>query len=163
MKTPRIHTFPAAALAALLAFLVVPQPLFAAPPNASASARLTVNARVLPVLKVANPVYPESFAVTQPDIERGYVDVEGQSSVQVVTNQAGGVHLSGEVHDSAIAAAVQLRAATGQAGYRMAAATVHVPLNVREYQTIRVAYRLLLASTAQPGQYQWPVALSFTQ
>jgi hypothetical protein len=138
------------------------QTVTAAQPATPASANLTINARILPVLKVTNPVYPEQFAVTQPDVERGYVDVEGQSSVQVVTNQTGGIQLSAEVQDSAVAAAVQLRAATGQAAYQIAAATVHVPLIIREHQVIRVAYRLILAATAQPGQYRWPVALSFS-
>jgi len=162
MNTPTRHLLPAVLLTALLGGIFPGPALAGKTPAEAARATLTINVRILPVMKVANLVYPSQLAVSAADIERGYVDVDGESSIQVQSNHSAGLSLSAQAQD-ALVTAVHVRAAVGRAATQAASASAYVPVTSLQRQTVNVAYRLFLAASAQPGQYRWPAALSFAQ
>ena len=135
------------ACAAVLAILV---------PTAAAHSggMLLVSAVIPKSAQLAVRDQPTTFAVTQADIARGYVDISAGPQLEVKTNSREGLQIGFFASDETVRA-VELR--RGGSSLLLGGAP-------RGTMTHRVAldYRLLLSPTARPGVYAWPVQVVAT-
>ena len=142
-----------AALLAASMLLAMPQPAAAE----GRSAVVRVAATILSYVKVANLVNPAWLDVSAEDVSRGYVDVDGGTSLTVVSNSGSG-YLVTAMGAPGTVARVELRIA-GQAGgerLRIAAAPFARSL-------LRVGYRLYLEPGVAAGRHSWPVAIGVSR
>jgi len=135
------------AFAAALAILV--------PAGAAHSGGVLLVSAVIPkTAQLAFRDQPATFAVTEADIARGYVDIAAGPQLVVKTNSREGLQIGFFAADETVRS-VQLRTGASSlvlAGAARGTATHSVPLD----------YRLLLAPTARPGVYAWPVQVVAT-
>lgn len=123
----------------------------------SRSALVRVVATVMPYVKVERLVNPASLEVTAEDVGRGYVDVEGGTSLTVFTNSGEGYLVSASATAGTIAR-VALRIDGVGLGERL-----RVPSAPLTRSLLRVGYRLYLEPGASAGRHPWPVALGLSR
>lgn len=116
-----------------------------------------VIATVLSYVKITSLVNPPALDVSADDVARGYVDVDGGSSLGVVTNSNGG-YLVTATGAAGMIARVQMRIDNVGGGER-----VHVPSGPFVNTLIRVAYRLYLEPGVAAGRHPWPIALGLSR
>jgi hypothetical protein len=147
-------SFGASSMALLM---VAPAPTLAT----GADVKVAVSATVLKQATLKVLSQPASVSVTPADIARGYVDVAMPAQVAVKSNSARGFMLEfasegdffRQMVVRGLASDVQLGAAGG-AVMQPAAAT-----GITRAQ-LDLEFRFVLADSAQPGSYSWPVHLT---
>ena len=115
---------------------------------------LLVSAVVPKSAQLAVRGQPSTFAITAADIARGYVDIGAGPQLEVKTNSREGLQVGFFASDDTVRG-IELRRGGSSlllAGAPRGTATHRVPLD----------YRLLLAPTARPGVYAWPVQVVAT-
>lgn len=133
----------AAAAAVLAAIIPIPgraeAPLVA---RASVDFRIVIPAFV----RVKTLVNPQRLQVTMRDVERGYVDLDDASSLLLTSNSPAGYSVS-VAFDPTVVSEVDVRMPS-RSGVMIDAA-------------LHIGYRLHLKSGVAPGDYRWPVVLTF--
>lgn len=125
---------------------------------ASGSAKVEVTVTVLPraTLKVIHQT--QEFIITNTDIQRGYVDVQLASRLEIRNNSPAGYLLIfegnvlpiKEIHVKGVGNEVIISSGSGW---------IPQP-NVRGAVTLELSYRFILSENAQPGTYAWPLNMS---
>lgn len=130
---------------------------------ASDQAKLTVSATVLKHASLQVLTQPTSVVITAADIARGYVDAAVPSQISIRSNSSLGYMLDfanqgdfmRRILVRGLATEVQLSPAGGAVMQPSAQAGV-------TRATLDLGFRFLLAETARPGTYAWPMRLSIT-
>jgi len=136
-------------------------PVSVTEPNAAvsnpASAQLNVGATVLPYISIKANYQYSTILITQNDISRRYVDVQGGGLIEVKSNSKLEYYLLFELSNAAIShvridgfgKAVMLN--TGSVVFPMAmdGSVAMIELN----------YRFFLAENDKPGVYPWPMVI----
>ena len=123
------------------------------------STTVSVQATVLPVVWQSIS-YPDVLSVTQEDIERGYVDVEGAVSVTIRTNTPDGYTLG---VFKTVDMFERVVITDGSESYVLYAGDreIHIlPYRGSRYITRELSFRFYLKQDTEPGTYAWPVGLS---
>ena len=121
--------------------------------------RLNVVARVATFFRMNVEHQTAAIAVTQRDIERGYVEVPAASRFSVITNTQGGFIVDfrprSDVFLSVRVTGLQSPAEFGAHG----GTALH---NIPHGQTTihQLGYRFMLRPDLQPGIYPWPLEIS---
>lgn len=146
-----------AILVGILALASVPD-MEAEAATRSSGAQLRVSATVLPFanLKIHNqsPV----LMITEDDVGRGYVDVAGGSSIEVMSNSRDGYYLSFECFDSSFRQ-VQVDGLGKSALLGSGVGLVPMPMQGKVIR-VELNYRFVLSENVKPGAYPWPLTLS---
>ena len=121
-----------------------------APASAGDTAHIQVVATVLARASIESQSLPTDVAITQQDIERGYVDLESVE-IGVRSNNPNGVRVG------FVAASAQLSTVDVEGG----GSTVFLAQNGRglQRQKVSVRLRLRLAPSAVPGTIAYPVSV----
>lgn len=143
----------------LAAALVLALTLVAPTSASAASASVAVSAFVQPRAVVTVEAQPTSFAISEADVLRGYVDLPGASRIRVKTNSSGGYLLSLEIESECVTGVV-LNGAGDPIQVTGGGGLVPRPYPGPAAVVSDLGYRFLLAADAKPGDYPWPVALS---
>jgi hypothetical protein len=127
------------------------------------TARLMISATIPTTLHVAIKSQPAGFTVTDQDIALGYVDLGQTSTFDIKTNSAGGVALEFHgVHNGGIIETVQILG--GDSNFQMPASggvmLIQGGWHPAVTRSFSLRYRMYLGPTAQPGQHDWPFAMS---
>jgi hypothetical protein len=132
-------------------------------PRAENSAKASVDFRiVIPiVLRAEHLREPESLAIAQADIARGYLDVEEGASLLLTSNNRAGFDVS-IAFDSAVILRVVARLAGQSLESDGAGRALHVDASKLIREPVRVRYRIYLAPGVRAGIYAWPLRLAFT-
>lgn len=135
-----------------------------APPAAAADqAKLTVTATVLKHASLRVLAQPTAVVITAEDVARGYVDVAAPAELAIKCNSRRGYMLEfanqgdfmREIHVRGLASELQLSPAGG------AVLQPAAPTGITR-ATLDLGFRFVLAASARPGTYAWPVHLSVT-
>jgi hypothetical protein len=130
---------------------------------ASDQAKLTVSATILKHASLKVLAQPTSVVVTAADIARGYVDVAAPAQIAIRSNSPLGYmlefanqgHFMRRILVRGLATEVQLSPAGGAVMQPSARSGV-------TRATLDLGFRFMLAETARPGTYAWPMRLSIT-
>lgn len=149
-------SFSASSMALLM---VAPAP----PAVAAEQAKLTVSATVLKHASLRVLAQPSAVVITAADVARGYVDVAAPAQVAIRSNSPRGYMLefanagdfSREIVVKGLTSDLQLSPAGG------AIMQPAAPQGVTK-TTLQLGFRFVLAASAQPGTYPWPLQLSAT-
>jgi len=125
-----------------------------------AHAMLDVVITIPAIVRAEARADPASLRVTAEDVERGYVDVDGTSSVVLTSNARLGFLLA-IAFDRALLNGVELRLAGRTVRATESGNALLVQSGPLLGQRIAVGYRLYLARGAQAGEYRWPLALTY--
>jgi hypothetical protein len=99
------------------------------------------------------------LTITDADIARGYVDVPAGSQLQVTSNNPAGYVIDFFTR-LPIFASVRVTNASGSADLGPEGGTIVERGQVGRNLPLSLTYRFMLAASAQPGTYAWPLALS---
>jgi hypothetical protein len=116
------------------------------PAGREARAAIQMQVRIPKMLRLQQRERPATVTVTEDDVARGYVDVDG-GVLEISYNGRGEYDLQAQAV-SAWATVVTIRA-DGARGARRA--------------MVPVSYRVHLAPQAGPGSYGWPILLSLQE
>lgn len=133
----------------------------AAPQAGAAGASVMVSATVLKHARLSITEQPATLEVTAADIARGYVDVADAGQISIRSNSPRYL-LEFAVQDgffrridvAGLGENVELGGTGGLAARPAAGPAVAT--------TMKLRYRFMLAASAQPGTYAWPMRLSVT-
>jgi hypothetical protein len=147
-----------AVLMAVLAFASAPAA--EAVPARSGKTHLKVSATVLPYadLKVLNR--SQTLMITETDIDRGYIDVPGGSSIEVRSNSRDGYYLSFECFETAVKQ-VRVDGLGKPAVFGAGSGIVPMSMDARRVE-IELSYRFILSESVRPGVYPWPLTVAVT-
>ena len=122
---------------------------------AHSGAQLALSAVVAKNAQLSVRDHPSSIEVSETDIARGYIDVATGPRIEVRTNSREGLLVTFLASGEAVRS-VQLRGTGGE--------SIQLPGPVRGVANHRIepAYRLILAPSARPGTYAWPVQVVAT-
>lgn|SRR5689334_13177515 len=123
--------------------------------GAHAGAQLMLAAVVAKNARVSVQDHPASVQVSEADVGHGYVDVATGPRIDVSTNSREGLIVSFRVGGEMFTA-VQLHGSAGD--------SIVLPGPARGIAKHRIepGYRLMLAPSARPGTYAWPVQVVAT-
>ena len=127
------------------------------------SAAVHLNFRIVipAIVRVKALSQAASITIEQTHVDRGYIDLDAASSLQLTSNSRSGYMLSANFNSELLEKIeVKLPHTTLHANAR--SSNMHVESPVLIDEVIGVSYRLYLKSRVQTGEYQWPVALTFT-
>jgi hypothetical protein len=127
------------------------------------SAAVHLNFRIVipAIVRVKALSQMASITIEQTHIDRGYIDLDAASSLQLTSNSRRGYMLSANFNAELLEKIeVKLPHKTFHASARSTNMHVESPILIDEI--VGVSYRLYLKSHVQLGEYQWPVALTFT-
>lgn len=145
--------------AALVAALTMASPAAITPAEASQSSAQTLNVsvRILPVVRVKMLNQPSTIEITERDVQRGYVDLDAASTMQVLSNTLWNVsfHTHGDFVRSARVRGLSGEITVGPDGGSQAGL-----LATRKAATFELSYRIDLAPGTQAGTYPWPIVVS---
>lgn len=149
-------SFSASSMALLM---VAPVP----PVVAAEQAKMTVSATVLKHASLQVLAQPSAVVVTPEDIARGYVDVAAAAQVAIRSNSPHGYMLEfasqgdfmRQVLVKGLSSDVQLSPAGGAVMQPATGSGI-------TRTTLQLGFRFLLAQSARPGTYAWPMHLSVT-
>lgn len=116
---------------------------------------------VIPVVLRAEQLSePQTLAIAQGDLVRGYIDVEEGASLVLTSNNRAGFDIA-LAFDPSIVSRVVAQLAGQSLESDGPDRTLHVdaPRLVRE--PLRVRYRIYLAQGARSGSFAWPLRLAF--
>lgn len=156
----RHSTFGASSFSASSMALLMVAP---SPPATADQAKVTVSATVLKHASLKVLAQPASIVITPEDVARGYVDVAAPAQVAIKSNSPGGYMLEfanegdfmRQIQVRGLATDLQLGVAGGAVMQPGAASGI-------TRATLDLGFRFLLAQSARPGTYPWPVHLSVT-
>lgn len=128
---------------------------------ATEQAKVTVSATVLKHASLRVLAQPAAVVITAEDIARGYVDVASPAQVAIKSNSPRGYMLEfanegdfmRQILVKGLPSDVQLSPAGGAVMQPYAGTGV-------TRATLELGFRFLLAASARPGTYAWPVHLS---
>jgi hypothetical protein len=140
--------------AALVVLLVLTLPAQAGNTRATFGVSVTVN----PVARI-NHESPDHIVITDLDIQRGFVDVESNSAIQVSSNSTAGFALDiysvsnifNNVVINGVDGEVRLNAEGGSIVHRWSHA---------QTQSMLLSYRFVLRPDIQPGTYSFPLQMA---
>jgi hypothetical protein len=127
------------------------------------SAAVHLNFRIVipAIVRVKSLSQAASITIEQAHIDRGYIDLDAASSLQLTSNSRRGYMLSANFNAELLEKIeVKLPHKTFHANARSTNMHIESPILIDE--VVGVSYRLYLKSHVQAGEYQWPVALTFT-
>jgi hypothetical protein len=146
--------------AALIAVVVLASVHAAQVPDAAAgsfSTVIQVNAVVLARSQLKPLRQPAMLVVTEADVQRGYVEVSGDSLYEIWNNNPAGCVLtlesSGFPFREGVVTVMGREFIINPTGGM-------IVISVRGRQQIALDYRFVLTSEAQPGTYAWPLFVS---
>lgn len=147
-----------AALIAALSFVSL-QGAPAAHAATNASGKLNVSARVLARASLTVVSQPRELHITDTDIERGYIDVNEPSRIEIRSNSPNGYLLSfesrglslKEIHVRGFGQDVQIAPGGGW---------ISRPDSGRGAIQEELSYRFVLSESVRPGSYAWPLSMS---
>jgi len=125
-----------------------------------AHAMLDVVITIPAIVRAEARADPASLRVTAEDVKRGYVDVDGASSVVLTSNARLGFLLA-VAFDRALVDGVELRMAGRTVRATQSGVAIVVQSGPLVRKRIPVAYRFYLADGARAGEYRWPLAVSY--
>ncbi len=131
--------------------------------RSSSSAAVHLNFRIVipAIVRVKALSQMASITIEQTHIDRGYIDLDAASSLQLTSNSRRGYMLSANFNAELLEKIeVKLPHKTFHANARSTNVHVESPIVIDEI--VGVSYRLYLKPHVQTGEYQWPVALTFT-
>lgn len=126
------------------------------------SAAVHLNFRIVipAIVRVKALSQVASITIEQAHIDRGYIDLDAASSLQLTSNSRRGYMLSANFNAELLEKIdVKLPHKTFHANDRSTNMHVESPILIDE--VVGVSYRLYLKPHVQAGEYQWPVALTF--
>jgi hypothetical protein len=103
---------------------------------------------------------PRSLPIEDSDVQRGYIDVDDESSLMLTSNAASGYAVS-VAFDPRLVARVAVRIQGNTLEAESQGSWLHVDAPRMIDAPLRVGYRIFLTSGARAGTYRWPVALAF--
>jgi len=103
---------------------------------------------------------PRYLPIGEADVARGYVDVDGATSLVLTSNSPVGYAVS-VAFDKRLVSRVEVRIQGNTLEASSQESWLHVDAPRMLDAPVRVAYRLYLAAGAHAGTYRWPVALGF--
>ena len=103
---------------------------------------------------------PIDLPISEGDISRGYVDLDGATSLVLTSNSAAGYAVS-VAYDPRLVSRVTVRIQGASLEAASQGGWLHVDAPKLIETPLRVGYRLYLAAHAHAGTYRWPVALAF--
>jgi len=164
LKTSSKSSLAQRILGVVAAALIV-MPAVAEAESGSATSRAPGNVDfriVIPAtVRVERLVQPKGFSITDADLSRGYVDVEGGTSLLLSSNSYSGFAMS-----LGFDPALMTRVVARFEGRTIEWDTPGEPVRVDAPKMIRrpvtVAFRIFLAPGLRAGTYDWPVALRFS-
>lgn len=104
---------------------------------------------------------PSTFRVTERDVQRGYVEIPGETPLEVRSNGRG-THLlvfDGILAEPGLLRGAEVRGLGRQARIDPPGGWIPIPTE-RGRGTFRLEWRFLLGEGARPGTYPWPYRLS---
>jgi len=124
-------------------------------------ARMMVSARVLKHARLTLLSQPTSLVITAADVSRGYVEVAAPTEIAIQSNSSNGYALEflgggdnfRQINVTGLSRDIQMEGAGG-----LVIQPSSGPGTTRI--NLRLGYRFVLASLAQPGVYSWPLRLS---
>jgi len=125
----------------------------------SASALMSVSVQVQARTLLSVESQPPSLVLTEADLTRGYVEVSSVSRVRVRSNDPDGYLLAFDVTAGPFTA-IEVTGLGPAARISANGGWLARPFAGTQPVTSELSYRFLLASSAQPGIYAWPVSLS---
>ena len=131
--------------------------------SGATSAAVHLNFRIVipAIVRVKALSQMVSITIEQAHVDRGYIDLEAASSLQLTSNSRRGYTLSANFNSELLEKIdIKLPHKTFHANARSTNMHVESPILINE--VVGVSYRLYLKSHVQAGEYQWPVALTFT-
>ena len=122
---------------------------------ANAGAQLALSAVVAKTAQLSVRSHPATFQLSDADVARGYVDIAAGPRIDVRTNSREGLLVTFLAASEAVRS-VQLRGLVGD--------SIVLPGTIRGMANHRIepGYRLILAPSARPGTYAWPVQVVAT-
>jgi len=153
----------AAVMAAGLGFAIALAPVQAEAAGGGSGAKLHISVNVQKSARVSVISQPERLQITHEDIARGYVDQPQHSLLAIRSNSTDGFAL--EFHGVDASGAIrEVEVSGGGREMRMGAGGgVMMLAGVNQpgvTQSVDLAYRVHLTSSAQPGTYAWPIRLT---
>ena len=126
----------------------------------NAAAHLNFRIVIPAIVRVKALSQPVNIKIEQTHIDRGYIDLDAASSLQLTSNSRRGYMLSANFNAELLEKIeVKLPHKTLHANERSSNMHVESPILIDE--VVGVSYRLYLKPHVQAGEYQWPVALTF--
>lgn len=126
------------------------------------SAQVSVGATVLRHISLRVLELPSSVEITAADVQRGYVDVDRPSTIEIRSNSPSGFMLSIE-SQAEFARGTEVRGLGGMTAFgRFGGVLVVKGTQGGGMQTtpVQLSFRILLSDDAQPGHYAWPLQVS---
>lgn len=121
------------------------------PSFAGTSALMQVSARIAPRVQIAISQAPALVQVSASDVERGYVDIPGPVRLAIDSNVRRDLRVEFFPVQPWVAAAEVAGSALP---------SLNVELSPGRFTQRAVALRLILAPSAAPGAYPWPVQVA---
>ncbi|MEP7156254.1 MAG: hypothetical protein ABI905_10815 [Betaproteobacteria bacterium] len=161
MKSRSLMSFLHAAAAAL-GMLPVAALAGSSTGTTSASASLNFRIEIPAVMRVTPVAQQQHIVIRQRDIDRGYVDVEGATSVKLTNNTRNAYVLSAS-YNPQLLAAVEVRIDRHRLNASAGVGSMRVATGFIVDKLVDISYRFQLAPGVRAGEYRWPVALAFSQ
>jgi hypothetical protein len=128
--------------------------------STAARAALDFRIKIPAVVKAEARIDPVSLRLTVEDLRRGYVDLDGASSVVLTSNARTGFMLA-VAFDANTVDAVELRMVGRAVRILASGDAVVMQSGALVSKAVVVSYRLYLAARAQAGEHRWPLAISY--
>jgi hypothetical protein len=149
-----------AALALALAALAPPAQAMGSLGTSRADASIDLAIVIPPTVIARTVAQAGAVSITARDIERGYVDLDGATSLRLSANDPSGYRLA-VWYDWRLLSRVLLRIGERVVSADAPGRRVHVASPRMLDAPLLIDYRLYLARGTRPGTYPWPLALRF--
>lgn len=148
----------AAALVAALSLLAPASAAMAAqPPMHSTSAKVSISATVLARASLNVLRQPAELVVTEADIQRGFLDVDASSLVEIKNNSRAGVYMTFETQGLSFKETV-VRGFGREVSLGPNGGIIAQQLTGKA--VVALSYRFMLDESSQAGTYAWPLSIS---
>jgi len=133
----------------------------ATPQAGAADASVIVSATVLKHARLTITDQPSRLEITASDIARGYVDVADGGQIAIRSNSSG--YLLEFASDGGLLRRIDVAGLGEDLSLGAVGGVVTRPAaGPATSTTMRLRYRFMLAVSAEPGVYAWPMRLSVT-
>jgi len=116
---------------------------------------------IAPTVRVESLLEPKDFSITEADVSKGYVDVDGGTSLLLTSNSYAGFAMS-LGFDPALITRVVARFEGRTLEWDTPGEPLQVDAPKMTRRPITVAFRIFLAPGLHAGTYHWPMALRFS-
>jgi hypothetical protein len=129
--------------------------------TARASASIDLRLVIPPAVKATVLARPDRLYVGPEDVARGYVDLNGVTSIRLTSNNPSGYALS-VVFNTQLLSHVLVRIQQQTLVVRASGSSLQVAAPKMVASPMAIGYRLFLAPAVREGAYEWPVKLVFS-